>query len=78
MLLIKLIIPQGDIQANKAYLINPCHILCAEDIDPSRAVTYTVELKRHGGPLGITISGTEEPFDPIFISGLTEGGLAEK
>lgn len=42
------------------------------------AVSYTVELKRYGGPLGITISGTEEPFDPIIISGLTKRGLAER
>uniref|UniRef100_H3A4C0 Glutamate receptor interacting protein 2 n=1 Tax=Latimeria chalumnae TaxID=7897 RepID=H3A4C0_LATCH len=42
------------------------------------AIIYTVELKRYGGPLGITISGTEEPFDPIIISGLTKRGLAER
>ncbi|XP_062441181.1 glutamate receptor-interacting protein 2 isoform X4 [Rhea pennata] len=42
------------------------------------AIIYTVELKRYGGPLGITISGTEEPFDPIVISGLTKRGLAER
>ena len=36
-------------------------------------VVFTVELVRHGGPLGITISGTESPNDPITISGLTEG-----
>lgn len=41
-------------------------------------IVYTVELVRHGGPLGITISGSEEPFEPIIISGLTEGGLAER
>ncbi|XP_042142777.1 glutamate receptor-interacting protein 2 isoform X3 [Ixodes scapularis] len=46
--------------------------------DATGAVVFTVELARHGGPLGITISGTEEPFDPIVISGLTEGGLAER
>ncbi|PSN38911.1 Glutamate receptor-interacting protein 1 [Blattella germanica] len=44
----------------------------------SRTVVYTVELARHGGPLGITIAGSEEPFEPITISGLTEGGLAEQ
>ncbi|XP_033115491.1 glutamate receptor-interacting protein 2-like [Anneissia japonica] len=48
----------------------------SDEPDVSGAVTYSVELIRHGGPLGITISGTEEPFDPIIISGLTEGGLA--
>ncbi|XP_058229038.1 glutamate receptor-interacting protein 2 isoform X5 [Hemibagrus wyckioides] len=42
------------------------------------SIIYTVELKRYGGPLGITISGTEEPFDPIVISGLTKRGLAER
>ncbi|XP_064483424.1 glutamate receptor-interacting protein 2-like isoform X2 [Ornithodoros turicata] len=46
--------------------------------DATGTVVFTVELARHGGPLGITISGTEEPFDPIVISGLTDGGLAER
>ncbi|XP_076310897.1 glutamate receptor-interacting protein 1-like isoform X3 [Tachypleus tridentatus] len=50
----------------------------SEDPEESGVVIYTVELLRHGGPLGITISGTEDPFDPILISGLTEGGLAER
>ncbi|MPC86338.1 Glutamate receptor-interacting protein 1 [Portunus trituberculatus] len=39
---------------------------------------YTVELVRHGGALGITISGSEEPFDPIYIAGLAPGGLADR
>uniref|UniRef100_A0A8C9RHU7 Glutamate receptor interacting protein 2a n=1 Tax=Scleropages formosus TaxID=113540 RepID=A0A8C9RHU7_SCLFO len=46
--------------------------------DMSECIVYTVELQRYGGPLGITISGTEEPFDPIVISGLTKRGLAER
>ncbi|GFQ86647.1 glutamate receptor-interacting protein 2 [Trichonephila clavata] len=50
----------------------------SEDPDATCAIVYTVELVRHGGPLGITVSGTKEPFDPIFISGLTENGLAER
>ncbi|KAL8608811.1 hypothetical protein ACOMHN_051416 [Nucella lapillus] len=41
-------------------------------------VTYTVQLHRHGGALGITISGTEDPLDDIIISELTPGGLAQK
>lgn len=44
----------------------------------SGSIIYTVELQRYGGPLGITISGTEEPFDPIIISSLSKGGLAER
>uniref|UniRef100_A0A8C6QW47 Glutamate receptor interacting protein 2 n=1 Tax=Nannospalax galili TaxID=1026970 RepID=A0A8C6QW47_NANGA len=50
----------------------------SDEQESSGAVSYTVELKRYGGPLGITISGTEEPFDPIIISGLTKRGLAER
>ncbi|XP_058144099.1 glutamate receptor-interacting protein 2 isoform X2 [Dasypus novemcinctus] len=49
----------------------------SDEQETTGAVSYTVELKRYGGPLGITISGTEEPFDPIVISGLTKRGLAE-
>uniref|UniRef100_A0A4W3I9V8 Glutamate receptor interacting protein 1 n=1 Tax=Callorhinchus milii TaxID=7868 RepID=A0A4W3I9V8_CALMI len=40
----------------------------SDEQESSGAIIYTVELKRYGGPLGITISGTEEPFDPIVIS----------
>ncbi|XP_069499511.1 glutamate receptor-interacting protein 2 isoform X2 [Ambystoma mexicanum] len=50
----------------------------SDEQEISGAIIYTVELKRYGGPLGITISGTEEPFDPIVISGLTKRGLAER
>ncbi|XP_040593800.1 glutamate receptor-interacting protein 2 isoform X6 [Mesocricetus auratus] len=50
----------------------------SDEQESTGAVSYTVELKRYGGPLGITISGTEEPFDPIIISGLTKRGLAER
>ncbi|XP_063783602.1 glutamate receptor-interacting protein 1 isoform X12 [Pseudophryne corroboree] len=49
-----------------------------DEQESTGAIIYTVELKRYGGPLGITISGTEEPFDPIIISSLTKGGLAER
>ncbi|XP_073476203.1 glutamate receptor-interacting protein 1 isoform X7 [Aquarana catesbeiana] len=50
----------------------------SDEQESSGYIIYTVELKRYGGPLGITISGTEEPFDPIIISSLTKGGLAER
>uniref|UniRef100_A0A8C5AK12 Glutamate receptor interacting protein 2 n=1 Tax=Gadus morhua TaxID=8049 RepID=A0A8C5AK12_GADMO len=50
----------------------------SDEQETSGSIVYTVELKRYGGPLGITISGTEEPFDPITISGLTRRGLAER
>ncbi|XP_058422043.1 glutamate receptor-interacting protein 2 isoform X3 [Diceros bicornis minor] len=50
----------------------------SDEQEMTGAISYTVELKRYGGPLGITISGTEEPFDPIVISGLTKRGLAER
>ncbi|VEN58702.1 unnamed protein product [Callosobruchus maculatus] len=41
-------------------------------------VIYTVELRRGGGPLGITVSGSEDCVEPVVLSRLTEGGLAEK
>uniref|UniRef100_A0A8C5QR07 Glutamate receptor interacting protein 2 n=1 Tax=Leptobrachium leishanense TaxID=445787 RepID=A0A8C5QR07_9ANUR len=50
----------------------------SDEQETTGANIYTVELKRYCGPLGITISGTEEPFDPIVISGLTKRGLAER
>lgn len=37
------------------------------------SVVYTVELHRYGGPLGITISGSEDCVEPIVLSRLTEG-----
>jgi hypothetical protein len=45
------------------------------DVPDTRSIVYTVELARHGGPLGITIAGSEEPFEPITISGLTQGNF---
>ncbi|CAG9772253.1 unnamed protein product [Ceutorhynchus assimilis] len=36
------------------------------------SIVYTVELHRYGGPLGITISGSEDCGDPIVLSRLTE------
>ncbi|XP_051509429.1 glutamate receptor-interacting protein 2a isoform X3 [Myxocyprinus asiaticus] len=49
-----------------------------DELESSGSIIFTVELKRHGGPLGITISGTEEPFNPILISSLTRNGLAQR
>lgn len=59
-------------------VLNLVSVLPIEELEMSGSVIYTVELKRYNGPLGITISGTEEPFDPIVISGLTKKGLAER
>lgn len=30
------------------------------------------------GPLGLTISGSEDVFQPIIVSDLCEGGLADR
>lgn len=56
----------------------PVLVSMPDELEMSGSIIYTVELKRYNGPLGITISGTEEPFDPIVISGLTKKGLAER
>lgn len=37
------------------------------------SIVYTVELVKYGGPLGITISGSEDCMEPIILSRLTEG-----
>lgn len=63
---------------NGCILYRNCCCDSTDEPDPTHLITYTVELPKFAGPLGITISGSEEPFDPIFISSLTEGGLAEK
>ncbi|XP_021202694.1 glutamate receptor-interacting protein 2 isoform X3 [Bombyx mori] len=40
---------------------------------------FTVELiKQENGPLGLTIAGSEDINQPILLSGLVEGGVAEK
>nr|XP_055024365.1 glutamate receptor-interacting protein 2a isoform X4 [Misgurnus anguillicaudatus] len=54
------------------------HLHVVDELESSGSVIFTVELRRHGGPLGITISGTEEPFNPILISSLTRNGLAHR
>ena len=41
-------------------------------------ISYTVELERKVGPLGVTITGTDDPSDPIVISALVDGGLAAR
>lgn len=35
-------------------------------------------MQRNGGPLGITISGSDDIFEPMYVSGLSDGGLAER
>lgn len=40
------------------------------------SVVYTVELVRYGGPLGITISGSEDSSEPIILSRLTDGKVS--
>jgi hypothetical protein len=47
-------------------------LLLEEDLNQS--IVYTIELQRNGGPLGITISGSEDIFEPMFVSALSEGG----
>nr|CAD7265810.1 unnamed protein product [Timema shepardi] len=45
------------------------------DTQSDSTVVYTVELEKYGGPIGITITGSEEMFEPITISGVTPGDL---
>uniref|UniRef100_A0A915I865 PDZ domain-containing protein n=1 Tax=Romanomermis culicivorax TaxID=13658 RepID=A0A915I865_ROMCU len=50
-----------------------------DDMEPAtNTVVYTVELSRKGGPLGVTVASTDDNVDPIVISHLAPGGIAEK
>lgn len=70
---------QPQLARKRTLTVNP-HFLyfCLVEFRSCRKITYTVDLQRYGGPLGITIAGSEEPFHPITVSGLTTGGLAEQ
>ena len=41
-----------------------------------RRIWDLIDVSR--GPLGLTISGSEDMFEPIIVSDLCEGGLADK
>lgn len=40
-------------------------------------LVVNVRLEINGGPLGITLSGSEDSSKPILISAIIEGGIAE-
>uniref|UniRef100_UPI00358E3A2D glutamate receptor-interacting protein 1-like n=1 Tax=Myxine glutinosa TaxID=7769 RepID=UPI00358E3A2D len=48
------------------------------DDEDAETVSYTVQLNGSGGPLGIDITATKGSFEPILVSTLTKGGLAER
>lgn len=50
-----------------------------DEVDSApQTVIYSVELNRRRQPLGITIASTGERGDPVYISQLAPGGLAER
>lgn len=40
-------------------------------------LVINVRLEINGGPLGITLSGSEDVQKPILISGILDGGIAQ-
>jgi len=46
-----------------------------EKIEKNVQKKYSINFS---GPLGLTISGNEDVFEPIIVSDLCEGGLADK
>uniref|UniRef100_A0A1B0D227 PDZ domain-containing protein n=1 Tax=Phlebotomus papatasi TaxID=29031 RepID=A0A1B0D227_PHLPP len=44
--------------------------------NPLHQIVSTVRLETNGGPLGITLAGSENLQKPIVISGFVEGGVA--
>lgn len=55
-------------------------ILSGQNRERQKFVTFTVELERNGGPLGLTLATEENAANvgPIFISALVPDGLAER
>ncbi|KAK0399663.1 hypothetical protein QR680_003151 [Steinernema hermaphroditum] len=49
-----------------------------DDVTAQQTIAYSIELNRKGQPLGLTIASTGEPDDPVIISQLAPGGLAER
>uniref|UniRef100_A0A1I7YQU2 Glutamate receptor-interacting protein 1 n=1 Tax=Steinernema glaseri TaxID=37863 RepID=A0A1I7YQU2_9BILA len=49
-----------------------------DDVTTQQTIAYSIELNRKGQPLGLTIASTGEPGDPVIISQLAPGGLAER
>lgn len=43
---------------------------------PQQVNVFNVSLQPNGGPLGVTLSGSEDGQKPIFISGMAENGVA--
>ncbi|XP_075970161.1 glutamate receptor interacting protein isoform X3 [Anticarsia gemmatalis] len=51
----------------------------ASSNENGNTAVFAVELiKQESGPLGLTIAGSEDVTQPILLSGLVEGGVAEK
>ncbi|XP_075248734.1 glutamate receptor-interacting protein 2-like isoform X2 [Convolutriloba macropyga] len=48
------------------------------DHGPNSHNMYSVELRPNSGRLGITLSGSEEPFDPIVIAAIETGSVADR
>lgn len=44
----------------------------------SGALIFSVEIPRENNSLGLTISGKEQTGQPIVISEITPGGIAER
>jgi hypothetical protein len=65
---------------NNANYINHNRIIQAqvENAEPQiHQSIFNVRLEPNGGPLGITLAGSEDLSKPIKISGLAEGGIAQ-
>ncbi|RXG71508.1 Glutamate receptor-interacting protein 2 [Armadillidium vulgare] len=46
--------------------------------EDSYAVTYSIQLEREKGLLGINATGSEDPLEPIIIGGIVPGSLADQ
>lgn len=62
-------------QQQQLHQPSPCHLATSHN-PATHQLVFKVRLDAHGGPLGITLSGSEDQQKPILISGLLEDGCA--
>jgi hypothetical protein len=77
----------GTIKSPNLFIINFSHLVSDNKTlfvsfqrERRKFVTFTVELQRDGGPLGLTLAteGNADLPGPIYISSLQEDGLAHR
>eukprot|EP00794_Sanderia_malayensis_P006326 gene6326-7051_t len=60
-------------------MVRKCHDIMRVTVKKDEEIqgnTFAVEFDRRGKQLGITVSGSEDPFTPIYITSISDEGVA--